>query len=68
MKNKIKSHRGILKRIKLSGKGKILKEKAKRKQRFSRSGINSSKAKNQDLENQEMHITDERRVRKVINK
>jgi large subunit ribosomal protein L35 len=66
MKNKIKTHRGMAKRIKMTGTGKIVKQKAKRKQRFSRRGMNSFKPKNKYQKDQFIEGNDLKRLKQVL--
>lgn len=64
MKNKAKTHKGLAKRIKITGSGKLTKLKAKRHQRFSRGS--NSKPKNTDQKSQYVSKTNEKKVKKLL--
>lgn len=65
MKNKIKTHKGTKKRIKISGSGKIMRQQRQnRMQRFAR-GTNS-KSKNTDTKALEISDAEKKRVKRLL--
>lgn len=65
MKNKRKTHKGLAKRVKVTGSGKLKKFKAKRKQRFTR-GSNSPEH-NTDQKTQILKKVDEKKIKELLN-